>query len=107
MTYVPIRPILIHAIKFTNFLTPELSDLGFQYIPSNVQFQCNCGHSQNEHIFLNGKGAVCPYNYIIHNNTEITGVMSIDNFETMYKLFEYDDATFTEVTASENMEETE
>lgn len=107
MTYVPRKPIFMHAVKYTNILTPELQQLGFMPIPQNIMFQCQCGRPQNEHIFINGKGAVCPYNYIMYDGSEITGVMTIDNFESMYKPIEYEDANFSEVTAEEKPSEGE
>lgn len=98
MTYVSRKPIFMHAIKYENILTPELQQKGFMPIPPNIMFQCQCGRPQNEHIFINGKGAVCPHNYIMYDGSEITGVMSIENFESMYKPIEYEDANFSEVT---------
>lgn len=96
MTYIPKRPVFVHAVKYMSILTPELQQMGFMPIPPNVQFQCQCGRPQSEHIFLNGKGAVCPFNYIMYEGENITGVMDINTFESMYKTIDYEDVNYKE-----------
>ena len=88
---------IINAIKFLGYQTDETKALGLQPIPTNMQIQCRCGNAPQKHLTFRNQ-LICPYNYIIFEGTEITGVMDIKRFESMYEQISYQDATFTETS---------
>lgn len=96
MTYVMRHEPLISAIKFMGYQTDETRSIGLQPLPSGIQIQCKCGFGGQNHLIFN-KHLICPNNYIIYEGAEVTGVMSIEQFESAYKPLEYEYATFGEV----------
>ena len=97
----------INAIKFVGYQTDETRSIGLQPLPANIQIQCKCGFGGQNHLIFN-KHLVCPNNYIIYEGAEVTGVMSIEQFESAYKPLEYEDVIFGEaIEKKKELKETE
>lgn len=88
---------IINAIKFLGFQNEETRALGLQPLPANIQMQCKCGYGTQNHLLFN-KHLICPNNYIIFEGAEVTGVMSIEQFESAYVPMTYYDVVFREAT---------
>lgn len=78
--------------------------MGLLPLPAGLQLQCKCGYKSQNHLTFN-KHLICPNNYVIFEGNEVTGVISIQQFESMYEPITYQDAEFLEIT--ENISEEE
>ena len=94
---------IINAIKFLGFQNEETKAIGLEPLPLNFKFQCRCGYGSQNHLMFN-KHLICPNNYIVFEGREVTGVMDIAQFESIYKSLTYQDIKFKEVV--EELKET-
>lgn len=93
MIYIPRHPQFINAFRFDGYneSLDEANKVGITEIPRGTYFQCGCGNPPYMHGFGNGK-YICPNTYVMYEGHTITNVMSIDNFESLYKPLEVIDA---------------
>lgn len=86
MLFVPRKEQVISAIKFVGEFDPIFDVINIRKIPSEFSTQVcpNCGVSLEHHVMYN-ENIICPNQYIIYDNDMITNVMSIENFEDIYK----------------------
>lgn len=88
---------IVNAIKFNGYQSEETKDIGLQPLPAHMQIQCKCGYKSENHLMFKDH-LICPNNYVIFEGNEVTGVMSIKQFESIYGALIYQDAKFIEVT---------
>lgn len=86
MLFVPKKEQVISAIKFIGEFDPLFDAINVRKIPYeyNTQVCPNCGQSLERHVMYN-ENIICPDQYIIYDNNMIVNVMSIENFEEIYK----------------------
>lgn len=83
MIYVPKKPQLIHAFKFTT-VNEESIKHNIKNVPSNIQGNCQCGYPIYMHGYYNNR-LVCPNMYIMYEGNTVVNVMSPENFESIYR----------------------
>ena len=94
MLYRPRRVQYISAFKFKGYKEDDsnfLEMLSIDKVPYGFVGSCQCGRPLDEHGLYNNQ-FVCPGVYVLYEGRQITGMMSPDNFESIYEpLFEEND----------------
>lgn len=108
MKYTERKPVTINAFKFTGEVTDEIRSLGIiEPNPFQLNTGCpSCGKPLTNHGLF-GIGSqfqpICPNQYIIVGNGGIQ-LMSVENFESIYKPF-YTDIVDVDSRPVEEVEE--
>ena len=89
MIYKPKKTQYISAFKFKGFKDEDTDEnylalLEITRVPYGILNGCTCGKSLSEHGLYKNQ-LICPGTYVMYEGIQVTGVMSAENFESIYE----------------------